>query len=183
MNIINLIKTHPDASNAEIASLYNAWPTRYEVTWLTPEGMLSRLGPEAGGRILAALETAAASNPVLKWAVKRLETSTNGLNAGDPATRSVVRELAIHGVLIAEDAAALLSLATDTHGGDVTEQDVAEARAQIARDQALAAFKASAELIYQQACEAAQAARTASIQAYEQLISEWDGTGKTPEID
>lgn len=131
--LLSYIKANPNDTDAEIAAAFNAAADRYEITWVTPEGLISRLGAAAGGRVLAALEVAASSDAVVKWAVKRLETSSSGLNAGDAATRGMVQQLADAAVLTQPDASALLALAPDTHGGDVTEADVTVARAQLER--------------------------------------------------
>ncbi len=187
MTLTDLIKDNPDATNLKIAAIYNGATNRYADLWLTPEALVSRVGDEIAGRIIEALEAAAQTNTVVRVAVHRLLNSERGINVGDQQTINVLRKLiaggAMDGNIQLEDAGAVLRLLKDTHGGDVTEQDVARARA-------LAVFTSQANAAYtqvaaeaQQTAEAAQAKRDSDIAAYRAIVAAWDGVGDAPEIE
>lgn len=106
-------------------------------SFLNERGILKLLGPVAGDAALSALEAAAASSSVLARAVRILhDSSGQGLDFGDPATRSQVD--ALEGpVLTAAAAAALkgagqrtITRAEAIPGWELTatESDVAHAR-------------------------------------------------------
>mgnify|MGYP006430324595 CR=1 FL=1 len=126
-----------------IAQSHNALPTRYKETWVTPESLISKLGPEVAGRVLVGLDTASETDPIVRWATDRLRNTERGLNAGDPSTRQVVKQLKDDGVFTASDTDAMLAIAQDTHGGDSSVQDVADAITELERNDAIAEASAA----------------------------------------
>lgn len=71
--------------------------------------ILSKLGPEIGANVLDKLETAAASLPAVKWAMRLIMTT--GIDVGDPSTRAQLDALAQAGVLTESEAEAIKAIA------------------------------------------------------------------------
>ena len=149
-------------TNAEIAVAVNASPTRYASTRINAEAVVSLTGStDATNAIYAAL--LASSDTTLVRAANAFETV--GIDVGNPVMRGLISSLGIDESLVAT----LLGLATDTHGGDVTEQDVADDKA--------AKIEESRVIALGEDMDAARAAANAAVLAggsYAEAKAAWD---------
>lgn len=124
-------KQNAYAKDQALADLLNAPSgTRLIERYLNAVLLMGELGATTGAAILDKLETAAASNSVLKWTFVALN-SEKGLDFGHPETQAYIDALAEANVLTAQEASALKalgivpsSLAFDLVGRDVTAADV-----------------------------------------------------------
>lgn len=117
-----------------IAAAVNAGRVRIESRMLSERGVLSALGPTAGDEFLNALEAAAASPDALPvplrgfyGAIRRAVgwLKGDGIDVGDPVTRSLLDAMAATGAVNATSAAAIKRLAE--RSDPVSEMDVRRA--------------------------------------------------------
>lgn len=89
--------------------------------FLTPEGLISRVGEAVARRVIDTLKAAAASDSLIEMALDRLRHSEHGLNVSDPETVAMLDALAANEQLplTADDAAAIKALGEAT----VTRQE------------------------------------------------------------
>ena len=123
-------------SDDNIAAILN--DPRYMATkerYVTARTVLAELGATAGAAILDKLEAASAQSSPVKWMLRFL-TQDSGLDVGQTETQGCIDALAIAGVLTADEAAALKSMAllptsrAEILGfGSVSYNDINKARA------------------------------------------------------
>ena len=108
--------------------------TMLKARLISARGVLSEYptGPAAGAAVLDKLEAAAASVPAVKWVMSFLKS--DGIDIGSPATQGMLDQLAVGGLITADEAAKLKSLgvapasrAEIVLGQSVTATDVAVA--------------------------------------------------------
>lgn len=123
-------------SDDAVAAILN--DQRYMATkerYVTARTVLAELGATAGAAILDKLEAASAQSSPVKWMLRFL-TQDSGLDVGQTETQGCIDALAIAGVLTADEATALKSMAlmptsrAEILGfGPVSYNDVNKARA------------------------------------------------------
>lgn len=119
--------------DAAIAAILNEpTGTRIVERWENAIGLMSALGAISAATILEKLETAAASQPVIKWAMKAMD-SDRGLNLGDAQTLQMLDAL-VDSVLTQGEVDSIKALVTETSsiaytavGQPVTAADVSVA--------------------------------------------------------
>ena len=91
--------------------------------------ILDALGPSAGAQLLDALETLAATQPVVRWGLELIRGS--GLDLSRPSARAQLATLVAGGVLAQSEADALLDLSRRTRHPSWAEANgiVVDARA------------------------------------------------------
>lgn len=77
-------------------------------TAIGPGSIMATLGPTDGAALLNAVETAASSDPVMKWGLRVIESGS--LDVSLPATRAQLDAMVSAGALAAAQRDALLSL-------------------------------------------------------------------------
>lgn len=114
-----LLQTEPYASktDAQAASTLNATSQHVlpQATLITSRTLYGDLGPEAAETILAKLEAASASNPVVKRVLGWLLPSEAGVDICHPSTRGQIDALVAAGVLTSGEGSAVKAL------GEVTK--------------------------------------------------------------
>lgn len=93
------------------ASLNNQDRLITEPTMVTAKSLMALLDPATAAAILDKLEAAAASNSAVKWILSFIKGDAEGVDLGHPNTRAQVDALAAAGVLTADEASLLKSLA------------------------------------------------------------------------
>jgi len=127
-DIRNLIQANPSLSDAEIAALHNASPNRYAKTERTARQLGEQFGTAIGDAVITALVKLAETSPYIALMLKAIE-AREPIDLGNQTTRGVLSSSDLDDQI----KAGLLSLATDTHGGAVTAEQVADVRAREAR--------------------------------------------------
>jgi len=120
---------------------------------------------QIGDKLIEDVTATAPNAPSLgKIFNKFVEQDDYPLNFASPLVRDQLTVLvASPGPLTAEDAGRMLSLLTDTHGGDATEQDAIDAKAAIAADLASEAEFLRQEEVFSTALIHADAAARAAV--------------------
>ena len=96
------------------ASLNNPDRTVIEQTMVTAKDLMARMDPGAAATILQKLESAAASDAVVKWIMSFITGGGEGIDLGHANTRAQIDALVAAGVLTATEGASLKALAQRT---------------------------------------------------------------------
>ena len=96
------------------ASLNNPDRTVIEQTMVTAKDLMARMDPGAAATILQKLESAAATNAVVKWIMSFITGGGEGIDLGHANTRAQIDALVAAGVLTATEGASLKALAQRT---------------------------------------------------------------------
>ena len=120
------ILTAPDESLPPVVTIVQ--------TLIGPGSILAALGGDAGAAVLDALEQISVSSPRIRWAMFMVKSGS--LDVGNSQVREAIEDFAAGGMLLHEQAAALLALAerrrfvswAEYHGVEVTARTVGLAR-------------------------------------------------------
>ena len=93
------------------ASLNNLDRPVTRPTPVTAKSLMALLDPATAATILDKLEGAAASNSAVKWILSFIQGNAEGVDLGHQNTRAQIDALAVAGVLTADEASLLKSLA------------------------------------------------------------------------
>lgn len=93
------------------ASLNNLDRPVTRPTPVTAKSLMALLDPATAATILDKLEAAASSNSAVKWILSFIQGDAEGVDLGHPNTRAQIDALAVAGVLTADEASLLKSLA------------------------------------------------------------------------
>lgn len=111
--IINAEPLNAERTNEEVREWLLEGSGSFEELLVNERGLYAQLGPAMAESILQTLEAVGQADPVVKRALKWLEPAQGGLDMGSPHVRGMVAQLQALEILTAEQATALLSLATE----------------------------------------------------------------------
>ena len=143
MTLTQFLATTDLTDNAEIASAYNALPTRYAPANLTllelgralvASGMTASQAEELSDRLMLDVQATAATKPS-RLAVLAPLTQGGSVDFADPMVRDRLPAVVESpGPFTVQDFQAVAGLIIDTHGGTKTADDVATAKAEVAAE-------------------------------------------------
>ena len=102
-------------TDEQVAASLNAKDRKVvQQTMVTAKELMARMEPNAAASILQKLESASATNNVVKWIMSFLTGAGEGIDVGHANTRAQIEALVAAGVLTATEGASLKALAERT---------------------------------------------------------------------
>lgn len=114
MTLKELIQSDPEnltRTDEQVLEWLKGGSGQYRSTYVDARSIMAQMGARKGATFLSKLEAIAPQEPAVRWALKFLEGL--GIDIANPETRGMVLELREASVITADEASAVLAMASE----------------------------------------------------------------------